>query len=798
MRPISFNDGWTVRHVEEDGPGTAVRLPHDAMLSEPRSGQAEGGTNTGWFAGADYLYTKTFSFDPAWAGKRLILELEGIYRNAEIYLNGRKAAFRPYGYTNFYVPLNCFLRPGENTLEVVARNADQPNSRWYTGAGIYRPVWLWVGPEAYIPPNGVRIRTLSLDPARVEVTVRASQPGQVRVEILDGGSLIASGAGEERIELTIPNARPWSPEEPQLYTCRVTFGEDSWEGTFGLRTLEWGEDGLLLNGRRILLRGACVHHDLGLLGAACWQDGEDRRVRLLKEAGYNALRSAHNPCSKALLSACDRLGMLVMDEYIDHWYIHKTQYDYVPYFDSWYCQDLTDLVDKDYNHPSVILYSTGNEVSETAQPRGAALAGELTELLHRLDPTRPVTCGVNLFFNYLSSLGFGVYSDEKARKEAARAEKRKSGAPKKKKAVGSQFFNDLAGLLGADFMKMGAALPGSDAKTRDAFALMDVAGYNYGIRRYQKDLKKYPRRLILGTETFCQDAWEFYELAKNQPRLLGDFVWTGMDYLGEVGIGAWEYRAYAPDFSHGPGWIAAGSGRLDLTGRAWAEMAYTRVAMGLEDGPRIGVRPVCFSGQPHSPSAWRMTDAMESWSWRGCEGKMAQVEVYARAPSVALFLNSRPVGKKVKGKNGRFSFHIPYENGTLESVSLDENGREIGRTALKTAGDELFLRVEPEEASVRPGHLVYFRLRYTDGAGVLQPMARGSLRLQVKGGVLLAAGSASPYYPGSYLEPAAETYYGEALAIIQAGEGEKVLLTATDGTRTAQGTIPVRSCGTDN
>ena len=327
-------------------------------------------------------------------------------------------------------------------------------------------------------------------------------------------------------------------DAPNLYTCRAIIGNDSAETTFGVRTLEWGVHGLLLNGERVILQGACIHHDNGVLGACCYEDAEWRKIRILKENGYNAIRSAHNPCSKFLLDACDHLGVLVMDEYIDHWYIHKTIHDYVEHFPQWWKRDLKDMVEKDYNHPSVILYSTGNEVSETAQEKGIALTREMTEYLHGLDATRPVTCGVNIFFNFLSSIGFGQYSDEKARKEAEKAEKAKAaGKQAKEKAVGSKFFNDMAGLLGDEFMKRGATIPPCDWRTRDAFANMDIAGYNYGVYRYRHDLKKYPARLILGSETFCNDAYKFRELAKLEPRLIGDFVWAGMDYLGEVGVG---------------------------------------------------------------------------------------------------------------------------------------------------------------------------------------------------------------------------------------------------------------------
>ena len=370
---------------------------------------------------------------------------------------------------------------------------------------------------------------------------------------------------------------------PQLYTLQAAYGTDTAAARFGIRSLAWGREGLLLNGSRIILQGACIHHDNGLLGAVCHPDAVRRKVRILHENGYNAIRSAHNPCSKALLDACDEQGMLVMDEYIDHWYIHKTEHDYVDYFNDWWRSDLESMVKKDYNHPCVILYSTGNEVSETAQKKGIALTKQLTRYLHRLDDTRPVTCGVNIFFNFLSSIGFGVYSDKKAKKQA-------EDATKKKKAVGSQFFNNLAGLLGSEFMKHGATLHGCDVKTRDAFANMDIAGYNYGIYRYEHDLKKYPDRLILGSETFCSDAYRFRELAKKEPRLIGDFVWAGMDYLGEVMVGSWEYADNAPRFDGGLGWVSAGSGRIDLTGKPLGEALYTRVALEQAEGPFLAVR----------------------------------------------------------------------------------------------------------------------------------------------------------------------------------------------------------------
>lgn len=795
MKATSLLTGWTCRHLGDTAPGKPVTLPHDAMLAEPRTALSAGGTNTGWYEGYDYEYRRTLTVPENELADTHILEFEGVYHNAEVWINGQKAAFRPYGYTNFYVDCAPYLHAGENELRVIARNADQPNSRWYSGAGIYRPVQLWTAQGPHITLNGVKIRTLSLAPAVVEVRVKTTAPGTVRLMVDDLPAMQQESDGEAVFTLTLDNARLWTPETPNLYTCRVSFADDEVTETFGVRKVEWGTDGFLLNSKRYIIQGACIHHDNGLLGAVCDPDAVARKVRLLKENGYNAIRSAHNPCSKALLAECDRQGMLVMDEYIDHWYIHKTEHDYVDYFNDWWHQDLTDMVEKDYNHPCVVLYSTGNEVSETAQKRGIALTKEMTDFLHGLDDSRPVTCGVNIFFNFLSSIGFGVYSDEKAKKEAERAEKAKQRGEKtaKKKAVGSQFFNNLAGLLGDEFMKRGATLHGCDVKTRDAFANMDIAGYNYGIYRYKHDLKKYPQRLILGSETFCNDAYKFRELAKQEPRLVGDFVWAGMDYLGEVMVGSWEYADYAETFDGGPGWVSAGSGRIDLTGKPLGEALYTRVALEADNGPYIAVCPVNHTGDRHSPSAWKMTNAMPSWSWTGCEGRKANVEVYARAARVDLVLNGHTVGSKTLKNDCLARFSIPYESGTLEAVSYDAADHEMGRCKLQSAGGTTRLTLDAEEPTVKPRHLCYVRLRYTDENGITKPLVRGSIQVQVRGGTLVGLGSACPFNKYSYLGSETDTYYGEALAIVRMGDGDAMTIAASDGEYSAELTVPAQA-----
>lgn len=822
MRKESFNENWICYQTGKREAAFAVSLPHDAMLLDERRQGSAGGVNNGWVDAKDYTYEKVFAVPKEWRELETIFYFEGVYRKATVYLNGEKVGYHDYGYTGFFVNVTGKLRyDAENTLRVEVINSDQPNSRWYSGTGIYRPVWLYKLPKQHICMQGIKITTLDYEKPKIRIQVQTTGSGSVKAEILEADrtkkavreakmqeeakaavrekELVQSAPsqvlwtaegttdGNFVWEMELPGAQCWDAEHPHLYTCRVTFGEDVQEERFGIRIVKCdAENGFAINGKRVILRGACIHHDNGVLGACAYDFAEYRKIRILKENGYNAVRSAHNPCSEAMLRACDELGMLMMDEYTDMWYIHKTKNDYAAEVEAHYREDLKAIVDKDYNHPSVVMYSTGNEVSETAQARGIELCGNLTKRLHELDGTRPVTCGVNIFFNFLSSMGFGVYSDKKAEQEVKNA--------KKKRAVGSEFFNNLAGLMGSEFMKFGATLYPCDVKTRDAFAAMDVAGYNYGIKRYEHDLKKYPKRIIVGSETFCSDAYTFWETAKKHPRVIGDFVWSGMDYLGEVGVGSWEYREYAPDFSHGEGWVAAGSGRIDLTGRPLAEMTYTRVAFEMEK-IGIGVVPVPYAGQKHSPSAWKMTNAIESWSWRGCDGKKTQVEVYARADHVSLFVNGECVGTKKPQGDCRVVFDTVYRDGSVRAVAYDADENVLAEKELKTAGRETILTVKPEQTCVDSGELCYVRLQFTDREGTLKPLVREDITVQVEGGRLLGLGSACPYYTKSYLGNVADTYYGEALAVIEPDGKSDIRVYA--GSKHAKGSAEIKVCGAD-
>lgn len=859
MRALKLNTHWQFRHLESDGyceeSWQEVSIPHDAMIGEPRYEQAISGINSGWYEGRDYEYKREISLADIPEEYRTLnngiyfLEFEGVYQHAQVFLDDTQVAYRPYGYTNFVVDVSEYLCDGaSHELRVIARNADQPNSRWYSGAGIYRPVNLWFARANAITVDGLYAQTRSVDGidssgriaknAYIVLSAETLRSGSVVFEICDNrGNVVATQSASSKngnpatAEIELSDVMLWNINHPYLYSVHARIEEeidgsvhisDTAEVEFGIRTVQWSDSGFLINGRRVLIQGACIHHDNGVLGSAAYDDAEWRKVALMQRAGYNALRSAHNPCSKEMLRACDKLGMLMMDEYIDHWYIHKTKFDYVDYFEQWWTQDVTDMVRKDRSHASVVLYSTGNEVSETAQKRGIKLAQEMTDFIHNLDSTRPVTCGINIFFNFLSSIGMGVYSDKKAEAEAENAahkapqvdETGRSG-----KAVGSQFFNDMAGILGADFMKTGATLPMCDWKTKDAFAAMDIAGYNYGIKRYKHDLKKYPHRLILGSETFCADAYKFRELAKRTPRIVGDFVWAGMDYMGEVGVGAWEYDDYAPH-PNGFGWRTAGSGRVDLIGQELGEALYTKVALEVDKGPFIAVCPVNHTDDKHSPSAWKMSNAIPSWSWEGYEGRKAKVEVYARADQVALFINGHEVGRKTLRNECIARFTCRYEPGVIEAVTYDSQGCEIGRHHLHSADSDTRIRAVLDSlngeltqyvsfdrevtkcdnkdnngisSSLRRGHLAFVRLQYTDCNGIVKPLMRGRLTVEVDEGSLVGLGSAAPFNLDSYTHNETGTYYGQALAVIKADDdaADSVTIRVHDGTYATELTIPV-------
>ena len=795
-----FNHEWTCRPLSREGEKVPVTLPYDAMRTEKRTPESMGEGNIGWYEGGDYEYERILTLSSEDLKSRMVLEFETVYRNSEVWINDRLAAARPYGYTNFYVDLKGLVKEGDNTIRVIARNADQPNSRWYSGTGMLRPVWLWQGPEEAVLINGVKIRTLKAKPARIEVKVLTTVPGRARIEIFCQGDKAAEAEVSSEMtasgpaactELEIPDARLWSVDHPNLYTCRVSFGEDVCEETFGIRILAWdAKKGMTINGKRVILRGACIHHDNGILGGL--HLSRSRREKGQDPEGERLQRHKVLPLSRFQRSAGGlRQAGHADDGRIRGPLVHAQ--DQVRL-----CRDPDEVVEAGSEGPGgqglqpplrhhVFHRQRGGGDGPEEGHRSAAA-------VHPLSPRPGSHKARYLRHQHLLQLPFlrgpwRLFGRESGGSGQGGFRKAASGDgkdAKKKKSVGSEFYNMLAVKMGTGFMKFGASLPPSDWMTRDAFSAMDIAGYNYGIDRYKKDLKKYPGRLILGSETFCTDAYAFWEIARDNPRILGDFVWSGWDYIGETGLGGAEYSDYLDERPETQ--MTGGNGRIDLSGKPRCEAYYTRVALERETGPYIGVYPV-YEKKPQF-NGWTMSKALRSWSWPGFEGREAEVEVYARADSVELFVNGKSVGKNFLKKDCRTTFRTPYASGSIEAVSYDPYGIEIGRDRLETAGEKTLLQVKPESASVRKEGLVFVPLQYTDEKGIWKPMEKHTLKVEIQGGQLMGLGNAGAYFEGNYAGESVPTYFGEALAAVRADGTGPVKVTVSDE-KAASAVIPL-------
>ena len=753
MKKISFNDKWTCN-------GKPVTLPHDAQITEKRGEEISNGGH-GYFPGGIYTYEKNFAAPDEWKGKTVIAEFEGVYKNATVSLNGKDLCFHPYGYTGFFAELEGLNFGEDNTLTVVADNSQLPNSRWYSGSGIYRPVWLYICEKEGLRPESVKISTVSIDPAVVKVESSVSIKADIEGITGEGTSF----------ELTIPNAKLWSDETPSLYTARVSAGAgDTLEIPFGIRQITWSNRGLFINGKETLLRGGCVHHDSGILGAATYAESEERRVRILKENGFNAIRSSHNPASKAMLDACDKYGMYVMDETFDMWYNRKNLHDYGADFEEWWEKDTAAMVNKDFNHPSVIMYSIGNEVGEPAEEKGLEYGRKMVDLCHKLDASRPVTCGANLMIMSKYAKGSGIYKD---------GEQKTSDSKKKKEGGNASLaFNIIASVVGPGMNKAGNSKK-VDKLTTPFLDSLDIAGYNYGSGRYPLEAKAHPERVIFGSETFPQDIWRNWQMVRKYPYLVGDFMWTSWDYLGEAGLGAWSYTGGMP-FNRPYPWILGGAGVIDILGIPDGSCKYASTVWGLEGNPVIAVRPANHPGVRPSKSVWRGTNAIMSWSWAGCDGNKTTIEVYSDQDKVELLINGKSAGRK-KVKECKAFFKVRYSAGTVTAVAYDASGRETGRSELRSADDQFRIAVRPEKTAVSSGEIVYIPVNIEDSNGVVESNADRRITVEVQGGELLAYGSANPCTEEQYHTGSFTTYYGRSLAVVRAGEAGKLRLTATDG-----------------
>ncbi|HEY9329175.1 MAG TPA: glycoside hydrolase family 2 TIM barrel-domain containing protein [Streptomyces sp.] len=798
MKRMSFNDSWECRpkvnlfaEVSGTTPYRPVSLPHDAMLGRQRT--PDGESAGAYFPGGAYEYRKTFQVAAEDEGKRILLEFEGVYRDAMVYVNDAYVTQRPYGYSQFRADIGPHLRYGEsNQIRVEART--HQDSRWYTGAGIYRDTWLLVGGPVRIAPEGVRVTTLEYDEERavVEVAVRVENDEPVLrtvrlgVEIAGAdGSVEATGSApvtvepgshaitRQRLYVRAPNL--WSPARPALYTATVTVDDDrdTEHTTFGIRVLNLDPtNGLRLNGNPVKLRGACVHHDNGPLGTATYARAEERRVELLKDAGFNAVRMSHHPMSKAMLRACDRLGMFVVDETFDMWTSGKTSFDYSLHFAEWWERDLEAMVAKDYNHPSVIMYSIGNEIPEIATPSGAVWGRRLAEKIRALDPTRYVTNGINTLLAVMADL-----AAMEQNQDVQQAGEDSTGI--------NTFMADPA--AGVDAINTSELVT---RKTEESFALLDVAGMNYAEARYDFDRKLFPDRVILGTETLPSHIHRIWSLVKEHGHVIGDFTWTGWDYLGEAGIGRPQYRAgdesqesFMAAYPH----LTADCGDIDIIGLRRPASYYREIVFGLRTHPYVAVRRPQHHGKTYTGTPWAWSDAISSWTWPGFEDAPVTVEVYGAGDEAELFVNGRSQGRR-RLESFRTEFEVLYSAGELLAVTY-RGDVESGRHTVRTAGAPDRLRAESDRAVIAAtgGDLAFVSLTLTDANGICHPGADRPVHLDVTGdGVLAGFGSARPSTDERFDTPDHQTYEGRALAILRpTGPGEICLQASAPNCTTA-------------
>ena len=738
-----FDDGWQFTH---DGKTINVDLPHDwAIAYAPNPATGASGTDGGWYPGGKGEYRKTFATPK---GEVVKLHFEGVYQKAEVFVNGQKAGQHAYGYTPFTVDVTPYLaspltplqeargtlgkRGGMNTNEVVVKvdNSEQPNCRWYTGSGIYRHVWLETMPALHIAENGVFVTTpeVSANKAtvKVEVTVQNEDNNdqQGTVEVEGQQKEVSLKAGESKavsFTYTINNPKLWSPESPYLYTVSVALKNNSLNSCnskikFGVRSFSYdAEKGFVLNGKPLLINGACVHHDDGVLGAMAFDAAEIRKVRQMKDAGFNLIRTSHNPTTRAFLDACDSLGMLVIGEAFDGWRTAKKPYDYSTLIDSCYQEDIRAMVERDRNHPSIICWSIGNEVIERKDIRVIHTAKMLKQAILDYDETRPVTEALCAW-----DRDWEIYDPH--------------------------------------------------------FDVLDIGGYNYMIFKHASDHQRNPKRVMWQTESYPRDAFKNWALVHDYPYIIGDIVWTGLDYLGESGIGRNYYDGQTPGehWRDGgvPDWHGAYCGDVDITGWRKPISHYREMLWNNTQDLYMAVRePDGYRGKINTTS-WSVWPTWESWNWQGWEGKPVEVEVYTKEPNVSLYLNDRCVGLKlVNNQQTEYKavFKVDYEPGTLRA---EAGGKSV---TLSTAGEPARLRLTADKSILAADgqDLAYITIEVVDAQGRVCPDAAIPCEAIVKGqGRLMAFATADLTDREPKTSPRVTTWKGRALLVVRSSKSK--------------------------
>ena len=705
QRKQLLNDQW--QFVQNDSDfihARSVTLPHDWSIEQRFDAHAPAGNDGAYLPTGKGWYRRVLTLGKAYEGKKIRLYFEGVYMNARVFVNGHEAGGWPYGYSSFWVDVTPYVKSGRNEIVVSVDNSQQKNCRWYTGSGIYRNVWLVTTPKTYI------------DDWSVQVTI----PDTHHVEL--SATVIREDGTTYPIQHSIEVAQPrlWSPDDPFLYQTELSIPDgDRIKVRYGIRTIEYdAQRGLLLNGRPIKMNGACLHHDNGILGAAAYDDAEYRKARLMKEAGFNAVRTSHNPPSETFLNACDELGLLVIDESFDGWREKKNDFDYHTLIDEWWQRDIDAMVLRDRLHPSIFCWSIGNEVIERKKIEVVKTAHQMAERIRSIDGQhRPVTSAL--------------------------------------------------------------AAWDSDWDIYDPLAAeLDIMGYNYMIFKAEGDHERVPDRVMMQTESFPRDAWRNYRWAMDHTYILGDFVWTGLDYLGESGIGRYYYEGeVAGESWERPlyPWHAAYCGDVDLTGQR-KPISHYRDLLWNGGSTYMAVRePDGYRGKVKT-TMWGTWPTQESWTWPGWEGKPIEVEVYCRGPKASLYLNDQLVGEQPV-EEMKAIFTLPYQPGLLRVVCGDE------QYEIQTAGAPHAIRLTPSGTSMKADgqSLAFITVEVVDAEGLVVPTASDELVFSVNGCAnLLAVGNANVKDEDPYSDNRHHVWQGRALAIIRNnGKPGKATLSVT-------------------
>lgn len=776
-----------------------VNLPHDAMIEEKRDPNTKNSSHTGFYPGNVYTYFKELNVPSEWADKTVYLEFEGVSNFPKVYINGDYAGGTQNPYNNFYIKANPFLKYGEKNLIKVESNNMEQTSRWYPGGGIYRDVRLMVADPCHLSIDGLRIKTLSLDEEFATIEVKTVlenhhlQTKRIEVEVVitdQMGQVVTvnrlpitaySGESYESYHrLSIERPKVWSAETPYLYNCCVKVYQsktttliDEEEVSFGVRTLQLSaQQGLRVNGQVVKLRGTCLHHDNGIIGATTLAQAEERRIRQLKEAGFNCIRSSHHPISKSMLEACDRLGMYVIDELWDMWTQSKNPNDYAMFFANNWQDDVKQMVAKDYNHPSVIMYSLGNEIQEAGTAKGAEWNRKINNLVHELDNTRYTTNGLNGLIAGTAVMGeilsdvTGLSMEELAGR--ATEEVDVESLNDNSESSGANEWNGMMSMMMGDLADAFATNEKLGNLIEEFVSGTDIAGYNYLTALHEVEKDRHLNRVVLGTETFPSDIVRLWNIVENNNHVIGDMTWIGYDYLGEAGCGIFYYDGTQNFTPHWPDRLAY-IGDIDITGYR-RPIGYLReIVYGLRKEPYIAVKRLNRNGQQHSITPWMWKDNVASWTWAGYEGEVASVDVYALGSEVELFLNGKSLGRKTVAKTFVATYDVPYQAGLLEAVVYNGE-QEVARTELRTASKDLHLSViaDKTEISTSSEELVYIDIFIRDAEDVLNMQETQTVTVAVEGvGELQGFGSADPQALTSYQASTWETYDGHLLLAIR-------------------------------